>query len=172
MTDVRIRAATRRDIEAMQHIERAAGAAFAAVGMPEIAADEPFTAAELTVFIDRGHAWVAEDRGRVVAYLVATILDGHAHVEQVSVHPEAARRRLGRDLLDHLAAWARERSMAALTLTTFREVPWNAPYYERLGFTELAADACGPALRATVASERRLEASGPRVTMRRPAPAS
>lgn len=169
---MRIRAATRRDIAAMQDIERAAGAAFAAVGMPAIAADEPFSTAELTAFIDRGHAWVTEDDGRVVAYLVAAVLDGDAHVEQVSVHPDAAGRGLGRELLDHLAVWARERSMTALTLTTFRDVPWNAPYYERLGFTELAADEWGPALRATVLSERRLEASGPRVTMRRPVPAS
>lgn len=169
---MRIRAGTRRDIEAMQDIERAAGAAFAAVAMPEIAADEPFTTAELTAFLERGHAWVTEDDGRVVAYLVASVLDGDAHVEQVSVHPVAAGRGIGRDLLDHLSRWAREQGMTAVTLTTFRDVPWNAPYYERLGFTALPDDEWGPELRATVASERRLEASGPRLTMCRPVPTS
>jgi len=27
---------------------------------------------------------------------------------------------------------------SALTLTTFRDVPWNAPFYARLGFVEIA----------------------------------
>jgi GNAT superfamily N-acetyltransferase len=162
-----IRAATRGDLAAMQEIERAAGAAFSTVGMPEIADDEPFTTEELMTFLDRGHAWVTDDDGLVVAYLVADLLDGDAHVDQVSVHPDAARRGLGRDLVEHLAGWAAERGVAALTLTTFRDVPWNAPYYERLGFSVLPSDRWGPQLRATVASEAQLEASGPRVVMRR-----
>jgi GNAT superfamily N-acetyltransferase len=164
---VAIRVATRGDVSAMQEIERAAGAAFATVGMPEIAADEPFTTEELTTFLDRGHAWVTDDEGRVAAYLVTALVDGDAHVEQVSVHPDAAHRGLGRALVEHLGAWAVPRGISALTLTTFRDVPWNAQYYERLGFVVLPEERWGPQLRATVVSERRLESSGPRVVMRR-----
>jgi hypothetical protein len=31
-------------------------------------------------------------------------------------------------------------------LSTFRDVPWNAPYYRRLGFTDIVDAALSPAL--------------------------
>ena len=70
-----------------------------------------------------------------------------AHVEQVSVDPRDAGRGLGRRLLDHVAAVARRRQLDAVTLTTFRDVPWNAPYYRRCGFRVLPEDEIGPGLR-------------------------
>jgi GNAT superfamily N-acetyltransferase len=78
---------------------------------------------------------------------VVDVLDGQTHVEQVSVHPDAARQGLGRSLLDHVARWAAEQGHRAVTLTTFRAVPWNAPYYERCGFVALEDDERGPELR-------------------------
>ncbi|HEX5947620.1 MAG TPA: GNAT family N-acetyltransferase [Acidimicrobiales bacterium] len=70
-----------------------------------------------------------------------------AHVEQVSVDPRHARRGLGRRLLDHVVEEARRRGFDAVTLTTFRDVPWNAPYYRRCGFRVLADEEIGPGLR-------------------------
>jgi hypothetical protein len=52
-----------------------------------------------------------------MGYLLADVVDGCAHIEQVTVH---------------LAAWARARRLPAVTLTTCTEVAWNGPYYERL----------------------------------------
>ncbi len=96
------------------------------------------------------------------------MLDGSAHVEQVSVHSDYARRGLGAALLDHTATWAQRHGLAALTLTTFTDVPWNAPYYERLGFRHLCDTELTPGLRAVRAreAERGLDA-WPRTTMRR-----
>jgi GNAT superfamily N-acetyltransferase len=132
---MRIRTATEADLPVMREIERAAGTAFAEVGMREIADAEPLSLEELASYQQGGRAWVAEDSaGRPVAYLVADLVDGDVHVEQVSVHPGAARRGIGRTLLDHAAAYAAARGASALTLTTFAEVPWNAPYYVRCGF--------------------------------------
>jgi hypothetical protein len=51
-------------------------------------------------------------------------------------------------LLDHVAGWAARRGLPALTLITFRGVPWNAPYYERLGFREMAPAELTPGLAA------------------------
>jgi hypothetical protein len=57
---------------------------------------------------------------------------------------------------------------AAITLTTFRDVPWNAPYYERLGFTVVEPADQGPELAALVAEEaERIPGEAPRVAMRR-----
>lgn len=41
---------------------------------------------------------------------------------------------LGRQLLDAAGAWARQQDLTMMTLTTFTDVPWNGPYYARLGF--------------------------------------
>ena len=163
-----VRAAATGDIAAMQEIERQAGELFRSVGMPSIADDPPFPADELAAFVDDGRAWVIDGpAGEPVAYALVEQLDDSAHIAQVSVHPDHGRQRLGRALVDQVEAWARAKGLGALTLTTFRDVPWNGPYYERLGFTALPADQWGPDLRATVASERHLEASGPRVVLRR-----
>ena len=137
--------------------------------MPEIADDAPFTIAELTAYQEAGRAWVtaAPDKPPV-AYLVADPVDGNLHIEQVSVHADYAHRGLGRALIEHSASVARAASQPALTLTTFTEVPWNAPYYQRLGFRPLAESEVTPGLRAI----RRHEAAHgldrwPRVSMRR-----
>src|SRR5699024_1496013 len=81
-------------------------------------------------------------------YLWAFELDGGLHIEQVSVAATHARRGLGRALIEHAAGLARERGAPCLTLTTFAQVPWNAPYYERIGFRTLDENELSPRLRA------------------------
>lgn len=144
-----VRAARESDLAVMQDIERAAGTWFREIGMPEIAEDEPLPLAELARYRRDNRAWVAaDDRDIPVAYLIADVVDGCLHVEQVSVHPRAARRKIGRTLLEHAAAHAVACGLPALTLTTFAEVPWNAPYYARLGFRVLGDGELSPGMRA------------------------
>lgn len=173
---MRIRLATRAELPALQDIERAAGAPFRDLGMPEIADDEPPGLDELERYRRAGHCWVAVGEGNAgrerelpAAYLLAEPVDGALHIEQVSVHPRAARRGVGRVLLAHAADRAREEGLTALTLTTFTDVPWNAPYYARLGFRPLPEADLTPGLRAIRAAEA---AHGldrwPRVCMRAP----
>ncbi|MCX4539561.1 GNAT family N-acetyltransferase [Streptomyces sp. NBC_01565] len=172
---VPVRPARLDELPRLQDIERAAGLCFHDVGMPEIADDEPLTLDELAGYQRSGMAWVAVDADDTpVAYLIADRVDGNLHVEQVSVHPDSAHRRIGRALLDHLAARAASEAVPALTLTTFTEVPWNAPYYERCGFEPLDESALGPGLLAVRAREAAHGlARWPRLCMRRPAtPAS
>jgi GNAT superfamily N-acetyltransferase len=165
-----IRLARPDDLPALIDNEVEAGSLFRDVGMAAIADDDPGSVAELSVYQADGRAWVSvDDDGRPVAYLVAEVVDGHAHIEQVSVRPGHARRGLGSALVDTLAAWAVERGLPALTLTTFTEVPWNAPYYERLRFRVLEDGEIGDGLRDIRRSEaaRGLDA-WPRVAMIRP----
>ncbi|AYV31540.1 Acetyltransferase (GNAT) family protein [Streptomyces sp. ADI95-16] len=151
---MRIRSVLVGELPLLQDIERAAGLCFRDVGMPEIADDEPLPLDELAGYQRSGLAWVAvDDADAPVAYLIADRVDGNLHVEQVSVHPDSAHRRIGRALLDHLAVLAAAEAVPALTLTTFAEVPWNAPYYERCGFEPLDEAALGPGLRAVRARE-------------------
>ncbi|WP_225877995.1 GNAT family N-acetyltransferase [Spongiactinospora rosea] len=171
---MRIREAEPGELPALREIERAAGRVFRDFGMPEIADDEPPPLSVLEDYRRAGRAWVAlGGSGEVDAYLLADLVDGNAHVEQVSVHSRAARRGVGRALIEHVADWAAARGMPALTLTTFTDVPWNAPYYERCGFRRLAESELTPGLREIRAKEA---AHGldrwPRVCMRRDLPAA
>lgn len=135
---VTIRSADMRDIPDIISIETAAGERFRAVGMDEIADDEPLHPQHLAMYIMAEHAWVAVDADdRPIAYLLLKIVDHHPHIEQVSVHPAFEHQGIGRALLDHVSAWGRSLGFRRCTMTTFENVPWNAPYYERIGFRKL-----------------------------------
>lgn len=161
-----LRPATVADLPVLQDIERAAGEPFRALGMTEIADDDPPPLSLLAEYQLACRAWVfADPQDLPAAYLIWQEVDGAAHIDQVSVHPRAARRGVGRTLIDHLAKVA---GAPNLTLTTFAEVPWNAPYYARLGFTTLADAELTDGLRKIVAEEAALGLDRwPRVCMRR-----
>ncbi|MFI6484112.1 GNAT family N-acetyltransferase [Nonomuraea sp. NPDC050663] len=94
-------------------------------------------------------------------------IDGHVHLDQLAVHPARMRQGIGGRLmaavLDHAAAVG----APGVTLTTFRDVPWNAPWYARHGFAVVPEPAWGPELRALVEHERALGIElAPRVVMR------
>lgn len=150
-----IRRATEHELPALQDIERAAGQPFADIGMSSVADDVPPTIPELRSYLDAGRCWVwVDEKNCPVGYLVAMDVADALHIEQVSVHPRVARRGVGRALIEHVASGARDRGCSALTLTTFRDVPWNAPYYERLGFDALDDSRLTPELGTILADER------------------
>lgn len=167
---IETRRARRDELESLREIERDAGRAFAAIGMAEIAAHEPLSVTELASFVRAGHAWVAIDpSGHPIGYIVSDVVDGCAHIEQVSVAPAHARRGMGTALINRLDADAAAENRPALTLTTFRDVPWNAPFYARLGFVVLGPAEQGPELRALIEREASLiPGDAARVAMRRP----
>ncbi|MEJ8638220.1 MULTISPECIES: GNAT family N-acetyltransferase [Streptomyces] len=164
-----IRPAAAAELPLLQDIERAAGDPFRSLGMAAIADDEPPALDLLEHCRREGRAWVAaDDEGHPLAYLIHDEVDGTAHVEQVSVHPAAAHRRLGRGLIDHLGGRAAGSGLDALTLTTFAEVPWNAPYYARLGFRVLDEAELTEGLRRIRRAEKECGLDRwPRVCMRR-----
>ena len=80
--------------------------------------------------------------------MVVHVIDENAHVEEIAVMPEFAGRGHGAALLAEVERWAISRGLQGLTLTTFRDVPWNRPWYERLGFRVLDENELTPQLRA------------------------
>ncbi|WP_228002581.1 GNAT family N-acetyltransferase [Nocardia australiensis] len=149
-----IRQATLDELPVLRDIEDASGKLFADIGMTMVADDPPPPLETLREFQRAGRAWVwTDDTDHPVGYLILGIVDGAAHVEQVSVHPDHAGRRIGKRLLDHAVRWAKDQGMQAITLTTFVDVAWNGPYYERLGFRYLPAADETPALCAIRAAE-------------------
>ena len=148
-----IRPARTDDLEEIRRIEMRAGQLFADIGMQDIADHPPPAIDELQRYVDDGRAWVAEVDGQVAGFALADIIDGHGHLEQLSIDPSSARRRIGRDLIDEVEQWAAQQGYAELTLTTFKDVPWNGPYYTRLGFEAVTQANLTPALLDLLAVE-------------------
>lgn len=108
--------------------------------MAAIADDAPPSMDALAAYQRDGRSWVATDSAdQPIAYILVKDVDGYAHIEQVTVHPTHARKGVGRALIEEVARWAVAGGLEGITLATFREVPWNAPYYERLGFAQVPA---------------------------------
>lgn len=146
---VQIRVARPEEAARLREIERRAGERFRSVGLDDIADDEPDSVEDLVGYANLGRCWVAIGADdRPVGYLLVDDLDGNAHVEQVSVDPEHQEMGLGRRLIEQARTWARETGRSAVTLTTFADVPWNAPLYAHLGFVVLSDSEIGPELRA------------------------
>ena len=156
MASTHIRSARPLDLDALAILEVQTGQVFHSVGMSEIADAVPDREA-LRRSQGQGLIWVAEEQGEIAGYIVATVLDGNAHIGQVSVAPGYARQGIGHLLISHVEDWGRSNSRPATTLTTFRDVPWNGPYYETLGYRELSATEIG----IEVSAEMRHEASLP-----------
>jgi GNAT superfamily N-acetyltransferase len=165
---VAIRAARSDELLLLIAIEQAAGESFRSLGMDLVADDDPGAVEELQPYAEEGRAFVSVDAAdRPTGYLLVDNVDGAAHIEQVSVDPTHARQGIGRALIERAVAWARGQGLDSLTLTTYVDVPWNGPYYERLGFHYVTPDELTPRLRAIRDHER---ASGldawPRAAMR------
>ena len=167
-----IRAARREELAALNAIERAAGVRFEAIpwlaDVPEVLAPADGLAAAHA----RGQVWVAAARsdGALVGFAYADLVDGAVHLEELDVLPDWGGRGIGRALVAAVVADAAARGLAAVTLTTFRDVPWNAPFYARLGFRVVAPSELTPGLERLLAYEasRGLPAAL-RVVMRRAA---
>ncbi|MFG6190922.1 GNAT family N-acetyltransferase [Nonomuraea sp. JJY05] len=94
-------------------------------------------------------------------------VDGNLHLDQLAVHPGHMRQGIGGRLVAAVLDHARAAGAPAVTLTTYRDVPWNAPWYTRHGFSVMPAEEWGPQLRALVEHERELGIEiAPRVVMR------
>lgn len=91
--------------------------------------------------------------GTPVGFAHVKIVDGEAYVFEIDVHPAHGKRGVGTRLMRAVADWARAQGHPAVTLTTFRHLPWNAPFYAKLGFREIAGADLGPGLREVMARE-------------------
>ncbi|MEU0567261.1 GNAT family N-acetyltransferase [Nonomuraea sp. NPDC005983] len=95
-------------------------------------------------------------------------VDGNLHLEQLAVSPESMRRGIGGRLVAAVGDHALASGAPAVTLTTYRDVPWNAPWYERHGYSVMPSSEWGPELEKLVERERELGIEvAPRVVMRR-----
>lgn len=161
--------AREQDLERIHSIELAALALFDGHGLDDVPA--LFAAeAELRKAQEVGHVWVALANDVPVGFAQVKAIEHRAlHLEELDVHPEHGRRGLGRRLVTTVCDWAAAQGYESVTLTTFRDIPWNAPFYASLGFAVVPPEALTLALASIVHEEGRRGLDPElRVVMRRP----
>lgn len=101
-----------------------------------------------------GLLWVALVDDHPVGFaLVRMLSDVQPHLEELDVLRSHGRRGIGSALVRAVCSWASSSGYLQLTLTTFRAVPWNMPFYAALGFEEVSSSDVGPALTAAIEAE-------------------
>jgi len=104
---------------------------------------------------EAGLLWVAVTAENIpVGFALLGEIDGALHLEELDVHPAHGRRGIGAALLLNVCQMASTWSEPGVTLSTFRAVPWNAPFYSRHGFRALADDELTPGLLRLRANEQ------------------
>ena len=131
-----IRVATLEDAAYLPRIEKSASELYRAIPhLNWLAAGQVIARAEHERLILKRSVWVAEtSQDNLVGFLNAEVLNHELHIWELSVHGDWQRQGVGTGLLRSAYQYAVETGLAALTLTTFKDVPWCAPAYAKFGF--------------------------------------
>ena len=133
-----IRAARPEEIAILPQIENAADERYARVGLRRVLDMPPASVASLEYGRRHGMLWVATSPlNRVVGFALMKLPAGTAWLDQLSVLERWQGRGLGAALIDRTAKQARALGHDTLYLSTYLDVPWNAPFYARRGFVEV-----------------------------------
>jgi GNAT superfamily N-acetyltransferase len=156
MDSYRVRLARLGEAGRVREIEDEAGTLFAGLGLIDEALDVSFPLDDLARLVSMGQVWVAgPDGGLPVGMVIASVRDGAGYVEEMDVLPAYGRRGLGGRLLEAVCDWAQAHGYPAVTLSTFRDVPWNGPFYRRHGFRDLRPAEWTPGMQAIREKEAR-----------------
>ncbi|MBT5433574.1 MAG: GNAT family N-acetyltransferase [Alphaproteobacteria bacterium] len=153
--EVAIRPARLTDLQACRVIEDDAGQIFFDIDMAEVDEDPPRCLEDLQRAFENGLLWVADDRNGVpVGFALTELVDSNVHLSELGVVTAMQRQGVGARLIEVIAENARRNGHAKMTLTTFRDVAWNAPYYARLGFTVQEPSSFSPGMKQVFESKK------------------
>ena len=157
-TNMRVRLSQLKDIPAMSAVEKSAASAFLAI--PELswlAASDVMSPEAHRKAITAKTCWAAEDKhtNSIVGFLCAEEIGTELHLQEVSVHADVQGQGIGTTLIDAALDDAALKGLQSATLTTFIDVPWNAPFYEKLGFEIIKDKLLGDRLSSLLLEEAR-----------------
>ncbi|MEM1391665.1 MAG: GNAT family N-acetyltransferase, partial [Pseudomonadota bacterium] len=127
------------DIPALIAVDKAASALFAHTGLVEPDALDDHVPAEIfeqamavgdVVTVYNHHGWP-------VGFAMFSVRGNGLYLDQISVHPDHGKQGLGRILVYAVIAEAEARRLGHVSLSTFRDLRWNGPFYASMGFVEM-----------------------------------
>lgn len=151
---ISIRLAELDEIDRLCEIEREAGKRFLILGFPEPQHHFFLSRAVFHEGISDARVWVAvEGDAKLVGFAFAEYVDHTPHLKEIDVLIDYGRRGIGAQLIGAVCTWAHRQGFLTLTLTTFRDVKWNGPYYKKIGFVEIKPEMLGDELRQILKTE-------------------
>lgn len=155
MTDITIRPMIISDVGRIVAVEKSAALLFVNSPYPELVNPAMVTQHRyLSLFATGGFGWVAVvSSGTIVGFTMVARLGKAWHLHEISVEADFQGMGIGRKLLNYLIAESIRIKIPEISLTTYRDVSWNAPLYERLGFEELMQEDMSNELATTLAGE-------------------
>lgn len=150
-----IRPSRLEDAHRLPAVERSAAKLFHQwPSLAWIADDRVLSVDEHLMFIRNALSWVAVDQqDQPIAFICAEKFQNGLHIHELAVSHAHQGQRVGRTLLQWVIDWAEQQQLATITLTTFREPPWNAPWYRTMGFHPLPETELDPRLRSILQAE-------------------
>lgn len=134
-----IRKAQIEDIPVLQEIEQAASGMFSDTRYAYEVSAACLSKDFLKDAISSDSVFTAVDGDNTpIGFAVVVQLAFSAHLHELSVHPQHSRRGIGRRLVDASIRYCRDLGLDRLTLSTYRDIPWNEPFYSSLGFKTIA----------------------------------
>lgn len=159
MVDYEVRLAKRIDLAVLPGIEKAAAQLFGPylewLGISADVLEGLTTPGFLIRAQTDSRLWVAAIAQKPVGFIVAKFLPSCCFVVELDVHPDYGRIGIGSALVRACCRGAQRKGFDRVVLTTFRRVPWNIPFYQRLGFEVLPAGQWSLDIEAIVQHEAR-----------------
>ena len=137
--EYKIRYGEQLDIPALISLDRAASELFRPTGLiPDMSAiPESVPTDILAAAIANSMLLVVHDSDGVVGFSLCQQIDNCLYLDQLSVHPEHGRKGIGSALVKSTFKLAKDNKLGTIVLSTFRDIPWNGPFYRSLGFREI-----------------------------------
>jgi GNAT superfamily N-acetyltransferase len=130
-----IRSARARELILLAQIEQSAASLFLDTPYAFLVNGEPLSIDFVQQRFQAGQVWVAVDPDNVVlGFAITREVDDTIYLQEMDVDPAHGRRGIGTALVETVIEWALLHDYHAVSLSTFRDLPWNAPFYAKLGF--------------------------------------
>ncbi len=157
MDPIAIELARQEHLADIPGIELAGATLFTEADLPQEVRYRVTGGTDLRHAFNEDRLWVATHQsGQAVGFAMAEVVDRQAYLTEIDVLPAFGRQGIGTRLVHAVVEWAGACDFDSLSLITFRHLPWNAPFYEKLGFSIVDFAEHGPELLGLMEEERQV----------------
>jgi GNAT superfamily N-acetyltransferase len=131
----KIRSARFEELALLAHIEQSAAIRFLKTPYAFLVDAKPLSLDFVQQRFQAGQVWVVVNQQDVlIGFAVTREVDDTLYLQEIDIDPKHGQKGLGYALVDTVRSWAKLSDYSVMSLSTFRDIPWNAPFYSKLGF--------------------------------------
>ena len=139
-----IRKAREEDLPLLGPVENSASQVFRTVNLDHIANGPTLPNPQLSAMSNSNHLWVAVNTlDQPVGFVGGEEVDGSFYIVEISVAQHFQGKGAGKALMAAMEQQIRKESFKDITLTTYKHLPWNGPWYAKRGYSDVQVDELG-----------------------------